>query len=524
MQVTWFKIALSLFAMFAIGHAQVAEPVYGGTLVIGRSSDAVTLDPNDGPDGRSSAVAKLVAESLVRLSPGTFDVEPWLAESWQVSEDGLTWTFQLRQNVTFHDGTPLNADAVEFSFDRMLDSSHPYFEMGSWVHATALFGTTVESVTAVDEHTVQFTLVQPYAPFLTALTNVRAAIVSPTAVSANPEEFFRNPVGTGPFKLVEWRTDERIVLERFENYWADRPYLDSVIFQVIPESASRVLALQRGDIHVVVEIDSTSEQMIQASRDLILQETPGILHSYVTPNHLKAPWDDQRVRQALFHALDRQALADAFWPGGTVAKGVMAPSFLGFHDGIEWYEYDPNRARELLAEAGFPNGFATTMHIVDGPRPHTPQPRAAAEAMQSYLAAVGIQVELIQLDTATFLTEGRAAEHNLFFTGFSPIMPDPWTIMYTQFDSRRAVLGSANNFSFYRNPEVDALNDQANAATNPEARAEYYRQIQEIVYEDAVRVDLADMNDVIGLRPEVHNFLPDGQAGYEIQYTWIDSD
>ncbi len=517
------KLALlaAIALLFLLPSSALAqEPVYGGTLVIGRSSDAITLDPNDGPDGRSSAVAKLIAEPLVRFRPGTSEVEPWLATSWSVSDDGLEWTFQLRDGVKFHDGTPFNAEAVVFTFLRMLDKDHPYHYMGAWVHATGLFS-NVKDVVAVDDLTVKFVLAKPYSPFLTALTNGRAAIVSPTAVVNDPDNFFKNPIGTGPYVIKEWRTDERIVLERFEGYWSDRPYLDSIIFQVIPESVARILALQRGDIQAVIEVDAISRQMIESSPGLVLQETPGILHGYLTANVAKAPWDDVRVRQALFHALDRQALADAFYPGGAVARGVMSQSFLGFDEDIPWYDYDPEEARRLLAEAGYPNGFATTLYTVDGTRPHTPQPRAASEAIQSYLAAVGIRVEIVVSDTATYLDAARAGEHGLLLAGFSPIMADPWTVMYTQFDSRRAVLGSANNFSFYRNPEVDALNDLADAAAEPEQRAAYYRQIQEIVYRDAVRVDLADMNDVLGLRAEVHDFYPDRQAGYELQYTWL---
>jgi peptide/nickel transport system substrate-binding protein len=440
------------------------------------------------------------------MKPGTLEVEPWLAESWTVSDDGLVWTFKLRNDVLFQDGTPFNADAVEFSFMRMVDKNHPYHKYGTWKMSSGMWD-YLKDVKAISEYTVQFTLDRPWAAFLTALaSSCRGGVVSPTAVKADPEGFGKVGTSTGPFKIVEWRTDDRIVLERFDGYWGDAPYLDQIIIRVIPENTARLLALQQGEIHVMYGIDADIMAAVKANSALVLYEQPGVLHGYLTGNLLRAPWDDVRVRTALFHAINRQAIVDAFYPGGTMAEGVMPTTMLGFDDSIEWPEYNPEKARQLLAEAGYPNGFSTTLRCANAGRTHTPEPLKVAEAIQADLAAVGIKVEIIPMDSAALMTNVKAAEHDLELAGFSPIVPDSWTVLYTQFDSRRSQLGLANNFSFYRNPEYDALNDAADKAFDPAKRAEIYRQMQQIIRRDVVRVDLADVNAVFALRSEVRDF------------------
>lgn len=492
----------------------------GGRLIIGRPSDSVTLDPNDSPDVESTSVTGVLVESLVRFKPGTLEIEPWLATDWDVSPDGLVWTFHLRDGVRFHDGTPFNAEAVEFTFSRILDEDNPYHQYGKWTHASSQYNTVTE-VKAIDNLTVEMTLSEPFSPLLTALASPRGGIVSPRAVKQDPENFFKNPVATGPYKLKEWRPDDRVVLERFTDYWGEPGRVDEIIFRVIPETAARMLALAQGDIHVMTSVDRTAAEAIKQNESLVLQESPGLMHTYLVANHLKPPLDNVKVRKAIFHAINREALVKAFWEGATVAKGVMSPFMLGFHDGLAWPEYDPENARQLLTEAGFPNGFKTSLMTYNAGRTHTPEPRKAAEAIQADLAKVGIDVEIILIEAGTLIPMLRAAEHELHLAGFNPLIPDPWTIMYTQFDSRRAVEGSAQNFAFYRNPDVDALNDKATRTANQDERVEAYRNLQEILLRDVARIDIADVNTLVGLRQEVQEFMPDFQSSFYLQYTWL---
>lgn len=499
-----------------------AEPVRGGTLIVGRSGDSISLDPNDSPDGESSIVTQVVGEGLVRFRPGTLEVEPWLAESWEALDDGTRWRFTLRPGVKFHDGNTMTAEDVVFSFMRALDSEHEYHQYGQWGLTQAMFG-QVENVEAVSELVVDFVLDRPFAAFLTALASgSRGAVVSSAAVMADPENFYKQPVATGPYRVAEWRTDERIVLVSFEDYWGERPYLDQIVFRVIPEHATRLIALRQGDIHAMTSVNASIAEAVKQSDNLVLLEAPGLMASYLAPNHLREPWSDVRVRQALFHAIDREALASAFWPSAQVAKGVMPEVMLGFNSDLEWYEYNPERARELLAEAGYATGLSATLLTFNQALRTTPEPLKTAEAIQAYLAEVGIQVNILPMEVATFLERARRAEFDLILTGYSPIVPDPWTVMFTQFDTRRSEFGSANNWSFYRNPVYDEFNDRADQESDIEARAQIYRDAQELLYSDAVRVDLVNSNEVFALSQNVHGWVTDPSGMVYFQYVWLD--
>ncbi len=499
-----------------------AGPVSGGTLIVGRPNDSWTMDPNDTSDTESTMVANLIAEPLVRIKPGTTEIIPWLAETWEVSDDGLVWTFDLRQGVKFHDGTSFNAEAVEFSFMRMIDPDHPFNEYGTWKMANSMWSYLSE-VRALSEYTVEFELDRPWSAFISALAaSCRGGAVSPTAVKADPEGFSNKGVSTGPFKVVEWRTDDRVVLERFEDYWGDAPYIDQVIFRVIPENTARLLSLQQGEIHVMYGIDPDIADVIVSTQDLTLHVQPGILHGYLTGNHLVEPWNDIRVRTALFHAINREAIVEAFYGSAEVALGVMSPTLLGFNDELEWPEYDPEKAKQLLAEAGYEDGFSTTLRAISTARTHTPEPLKIAEAIQADLAVVGIEVEIIPMEPAALMANVKAAEHDLELAGFSPVVPDPWTILYTQFDTRRSELGVSNNFSFYRNPEYDALNDLADSTFDPDERAMIYRQMQQIIFRDMVRVDMADVNALFGLREEVQGFVATNLAYMVLDKVWLE--
>jgi peptide/nickel transport system substrate-binding protein len=506
--------------------AMAAAPARaGGTLVVGRVADAITLDPNDAPDTESVLAACLVGETLVRFKPGTLTMEPWLAQSWEALDGGKRWRFKLRPGIAFSDGTPFNAEAVEFSFMRILDKQHPYNKYAKFNLALASLG-SVESVRAVDNMTVDFRLKAAFAPFLTALTGLTAAIISPSAVKKDPVNFFKAPVGTGPFRIVEWTKDDRIVLDRNDRYWnqgtTHGPFLNRIVFRVIPENASRVLALRKGEIDAMTAVDLAGMKVLAADPNVVVQRAPGLAHVYLAMNLLKKPFEDVRVRAAFHHAINRKVLVDNFWAAATLAKGVMSPLSLGFNEDLKWPEYNPEKARGLLKQAG-QSSLKTTVHTFSQSRPYLPEPRKTAEAIQADLAKVGVQMEIVLVEANALFGELRAARHDMYLGGFIPIVPDPWNVMFTQFDTRRSEIGAANNFSFYRNAVYDRLNDRATTAASLEERSRIYRQMQEILHRDVARIDIADVDLVFAYRKSVKNMTPSAATStFWLQYAWLE--
>ncbi|MEN3186783.1 MAG: ABC transporter substrate-binding protein, partial [Atribacterota bacterium] len=279
--VLFTVIGVLLLSLTGLGFSQEARP--GGTLVFGSAGDAARLDPADVTDGISITRTDAMFEGLLRYQEGSTEIEPCLAESWEVSEDGLTFTFHLRKGVKFHDGTDFNADAVVYSYKRQFDPNHPFYQYGEWAYWKWMFN-YVKDVEKVDDYTVKIILSQPNASFLTSMAMFTVAVVSPTACEKYGADFFKNPVGTGPFKFVEWVKDDHITVEAFDDYWGGRPYLDRVIFRVIPDPSVRLLELEKGTIDCVEYPSPDDLERIKSNPDLVLLETAGINVGYLAMN------------------------------------------------------------------------------------------------------------------------------------------------------------------------------------------------------------------------------------------------
>lgn len=479
------------------------------TLIFGRGGDSVGLDPITVTDGESFIVTKNVFEQLVEFGQGNTEVEPALATEWEISPDGLTYTFKLREGVKFHDGTDFNADAVVFNFDRWMNGTadkFPYY-ISMFGGFKGDEGHVIKEVKAVDEYTVQFTLNRPQAPFLKNLAMVPFAIASPDAVKKHGDKFTENPVGTGPFKFVEWKRNDKVVLEKNEDYWKEgQPKLKQVIIRVIPENSARLSAVKTGEVDLADGINPSDVKQVEGNPDMQVFERPSMNVGYLGMTATRKPFDNVKVRQAINHAINKQALVDAFYEGkGEVAKNPMPPVISGYNDDIQGYEYSPEKAKQLLAEAGYPDGFEMELWAMPVPRPYMPDGKKIAEAIQADLEAVGVKAKIVSYEWATYLEKASKGEADAFLLGWTGDNGDADNFLYALLD--KDAIGS-NNYTYYSNDELHEVLVQAQTEVDEAKRNELYKKAQEIIFADAPWVPLAHSTPVLVGKSNIQNFFP----------------
>ena len=527
------KIILPLICLTVIISCMagcVEEQVVEKVLIFGMSGDADKLDPADVTDGESISRMDNIFEGLVEYIPGGTDIQPALATSWNISDDGLNITFDLRKNVKFHDGTDFNADAVVFSFERQYNTTHPYHEYGEWAYWGYMFS-DIESVQKINDYQVIIHLKNQNAAMMTSLAMFTVAIVSPTNAETYGEDAFKHPVGTGPFEFVEWVKDDHITLKKNEDYWRDPPKLDKLIFKVIEDPSSRLLAIQAGEIHGMEYPDPQSFEIIEDDEDLQLLSQAGMNVGYLamdtgygyydenengvrdadepwvkTPGYFE-PLTNVSVRKAINYAINKSSIVENLYKGtAIVAKNGMPPFMLGYNDDIEDYEYNPEKAMELLEQAGYPNGFNTTLWVMPVSRPYMFDPPKIAEAIQSYLADVGINVELYQIDWSTYLEETENGEHPMCLLGWTGDNGDPDNFMNVLYGPNSASIGTAGNVAFYNRSEVQEKFTAALQTYDTDERARLYEEAQVLIHEDAPFVYLAHATQNIVFRSNVKGY------------------
>ena len=466
----------------------------GGTLIFGRGGDSITLDPAQLTDGESAKVCDMVYDTLIQYRADTTEISPGLAESWDNSADGLTWTFNLRQDVQFHDGTPFDADAVVFSLSRpntVFRDFHAEF---------------INQITALNAYTVQIQLEKSYAPFISTLAGTSYSIVSPAAVQHYGESFGDvNAVGTGAFKFAQWDKGDRIVLEANENHWAGRPALDRFIFRSIPDNSDRLMELQAGNIHAMEFPNPDEIPLIEGDSRLELIRQSSLNVGYLAMNFDKPPFDNLEVRLAINHAINKAEIIDRLYQGTAIpAKGPIPPTLWSYDETIHDYEYNPELARQLLAEAGFPDGFETTLWALPVPRPYIPNGMALAEALQSDLQEVGVETTIITHDWRTYLRKTETGEHDMAMLGWIVGEGDPDSFFYYLL-SRTYAEKPAFNIAFYRSDEMQDVLNRARTSTDRAERIELYRQAQAIFHRDAPWVPLAHAQRLLVIDRRVQN-------------------
>jgi peptide/nickel transport system substrate-binding protein len=480
-------MALVLGAILVTSLGWAGTPRPGGTLVVAIGADATGLDPRTVMNNESGFVMSAVLDGLTQYKRGTTEVEPGLAESWTVSADGKTITFRLRKGVKFHDGTAFDADAVVFDFDRILNDKSPYFyragvTAGSFVPE---FYGEVTGYQKVDQYTVRVTLKRKFAPFLDGLATSFSGLVSPAAVKQwGAVEVAKHPIGTGPFKLVEWVRNDHITVEANPDYWGGKPNLDRIVYRIIPENSVRLLNLEQGSVDIVDGVNPDDIQRIKANSKLVLLEQAGATINGISMNNQKAPFNDPRVRQAMNYAVNREEINNFLYKGVAVlSTNPVPPVTWSFDKELTGYPYDPAKAKKLLADAGYPNGFKVEMIAFPNPRGYNPVGGARlAVAVQDYLRRVGVEVSIKQLEWGTFLKTIRSGDYQIGPAGWSADNGDPDNFLFSLYSS--TTWGSGNN-SRYKNVEVDKLLQDAQETFDREQRIQMYRKAQRTIMDEA---------------------------------------
>lgn len=495
------------------GNGQTGEKV----LIFARGGDSQSLDYASTQDGESARVTVQIYESLLQFDEHSFEVKPHLAESWTVSDDGLRYTFKLREGVKFHDGTDFNAEAVKINFERWSDPDHPYsFKDEGFVYS--VYGNQfggfkgdenhlIKEINVLSEYEIEFVLTRPFGAFLQNMAMSYFAIASPAALEKYGPDIKENPVGTGPFKFVSWTKNDSIVLEKNEDYWMEGyPKLDKVIFQVIPDNSARLTALRAGDIDLMDGLNPDDYEQVKNEPGLQVFERETNNFGYLGFNVEKEPFNNPLVRKAMHHAVDKQGLVDLLFAGlGQPAVLPLPPTYLGYNDEVEPYDYNPELAKQLLAEAGYPNGFEFELWAMPVARPYMPDPERAAEILLANFADIGLSAKIVTMEWATYLEEVTTGKQDVFMLGWSGTNGDP-DYFLGNLNSTRGI--PENNSTFYSNPEVDRLLDEARVTIDEEERAALYREALAIIHEDTPMIPLVHSIPVLAGSERVKNYIP----------------
>ena len=476
---SWATLAL---AVMLTAGAPSLPAQSASTLVVGLVAEPVALDPAQVTDLNSNRVGRRVVETLVGFADESTQIVPGLAESWTISKDGLTYTFKLRKGVAFHDGTPFNAQAVKFSIERQINPEHPAAKLGKYPFAAYFFG-NVKAVEVMDDTTVRFVLKEARASFLAIMTAGAASVVSPTAAMKSGQDYAVSPVGTGPFKFVSWDRGQRVVLEKNPSYWRYPVKVDRVIYRSVTEDQARLTELLTGGLDLIVGTPPDFVAQLENHPKVTLQKQVGAHVWYLGFNNTKKPFDDKRVRQALNYAVNKDAIVrDVLKGTGSISKGPVLPGTWGDEGGLKPFPYDPERAKKLLAEAGLPSGFSTTLWVPESGS-GMQSPVAMSTIIQSNLKAVGVNVTLQTMEWGTFLAKLRTKEQDMFALSWMAGSEDPDLVMYPLLHSSQWTPVGPNR-ALYKNTRFDEVLAQARLVTDQAKRAELYREAQRLLHDD----------------------------------------
>ena len=456
------------------------------TLTVANIADIRTLDPLRGSDNVSANVHLQMFDNLVYINADG-RIEPMLAERWE-RPTPTEWVFYIRKGVKFHTGEECTAEDVKFTLDRALSP------VGVAAHALIK---GIQSVDIVDSHTVKITMKAPETPFLYALGESWGGIVSKKAVESGLHE--KTPIGTGPFKFVSWSKGDRVVMERFDDYYGQKPSFKNLIIRAIPETSSRTIELESGGIDVAYNIHHTDLKRIAESPRLKLLRRPSFRSEYIGLNCEKAPLNDVRVRKAIALAINTAAMQRVVWRGiGYAPNGPLPKGFPYCDETIPAHEVNIEKAKALLKEAGIKDGL--TLEIWTN---ESKERVDAATIIQSMMAEIGITLNIKVMEYGTFLDGCRQGKHDLFVSGWGNRLPDPEYTFGRTFHSKGI---GGNNYSFYKNAAFDAAMDEGLRLPDGPERAEAYKKVQQYLLDEVPALWWSVNETIFGVNKNIESF------------------
>ncbi|WEG11029.1 ABC transporter substrate-binding protein [Pullulanibacillus sp. KACC 23026] len=492
------------------------------TLVIGIESEADVLDPDRAGGWVTYRINRQIHEGLLTedlsaasKSQSVPPLKPSLATSWDVSKDGLHYTFHLRKNVKFQDGTPFNAQAVEFNFRRLIDKNFKYYDQRSASNLTNTVS-DIKSMKLIDDNTIEFTMKKPFSAFLRMLAgSSQVAMISPTALKKYGNNgYSEHPVGTGPFEFQERVKGEKIVLVRNPNYWGKEPKLQRVIFVPLSDDSARVAALESGQVDMIAVPPPDAIKSLKEKGFNIEYGAPPHVW-FLSPNFNNPYMKNLKVRQAIAMAIDRKGMAKELLKNTvTPAYSAQSPANDAYDPSFVDYPYDPKKAKQLLAEAGYPNGFTTTFETsVDGSGQLIPVPMA--EWIQQDLAKIGIKVKLQTYEWISYLGKWSDMSSSVGFNQMSWGMSTPYYLYNIAYSTSGANAGK------YSNPAFDKVVNEAMTATNTETATEDWKKANELIAKDAAIIPIVSDKAPYAMANYVKGFVVPNEEWYDLTNVYI---
>ena len=496
--------SLVVMAALSATSANADTPVTGGTLVVARPADIFTLDPYNTQDDPSIFTELTIYDRLVRLSADGKGIEPELAEKWDVAKDGMSADFTLRSGVKFSDGTPLTADDVVFSMARAID------QKSSW----GFLFSPVKSVTKVDERTVRFTMSDPFAPLLPALSTFAASIYSKANFEKWGDQAGTHPLGTAAFMLDHWNQGQELALVRNPNYWQEgKPYLDKVVFKVVGDDNARILQLNTGDADIITNVSASVVDQIEGAGNQIFS-LPGTVIGMITLNQKIKPFDEVGVRCAIAHAVDREAIAKAVFFGRAKAAKSLLPSSTFFYDpDTNPISYDIEKAKQILATSSQGSGFVFQANVPSGDSSVS----TIAQIVAASLSQIGITMNITPVEQTTMQDAINSEQYTVSIGNWTNDTPDPDELLGVSLDYTAQNAHHSN----YHSDEARNMVLAARKELDPAKRQTLYSDMQRLINRDCPFIYTVDQDRLFAARPAVKDFTPNSQGKYDFQNVWL---